>query len=485
MVFLFILEGFMNVQSINTFSNLIGHLNEHNYLVNSQETYAIADEETDQVLNLKDITNKIEDATCYLLDRAEEGYEEIEDSLHRLCHALISYISHLKEDEDKELILFCLSDIEKRLLRFNESTELKNDVVDKIFRLGHTCCYQDVKKLILFHQQILATKTEVKELYGLNPTYPLQEIISDLEQYGQQNRSRQIRLTSLIDELKTAKSISRAMDNFYDKSREFICSGEEISKEVLQIRDDIAHEIYKKISELSLSKEGNCSSLILPMGSAKHTVYFKIKLEEDGYTFTIFNTGEGAFFEETNEEDPPLISMIKLTQLSLEKLSEEFLKELIMCTIEDDVELIDDCINKWLYSEKLNNVTTVRTQKAQPGGSCATKAIMSLLRESLGDAEVRQFKAWLTAKKIDWLQTIENKLKPEFFQKELADAKEALARRTRKATEKSKDDLSFWKRFRFSLSSSMIPSQGVFVVISLLFWFYIPIKDYNDNSMWK
>jgi hypothetical protein len=66
----------------------------------------------------------------------------------------------------------------------------------------------------------------VKELYGLNPTYPLQEIISDLEQYGQQNPSRQIRLTSLIDELKTAKSISRAMDDFYDKSREFVCSGD-------------------------------------------------------------------------------------------------------------------------------------------------------------------------------------------------------------------------------------------------------------------
>lgn len=398
----------MNIQDCNYFSNLIDHLTSQNYIGFSkkdcpiQELF-ITDDPSQGVLNPDEIVNKIFIAAFSLL----EDRENTGEALHLLCHALASYSSHLDPGPAKKTLLSYSLVVERSLLR------ARNKVAHHIFRPGQACCSPlDVNKLILFHQQILQTKNQESELYNIYPNFALESIIDDLTQYYTQI-SKHPRLPSLIEDLRFTLSIRNQYLEFLKYKDKF-----------LEESNAIAKRLYDQVQ--LMSQKGGPSSVIIAGGCLDHTVDYQIEKKENGYTFTTFNTGFRAF------KMPGTISYVGMPQydqLPLEKFSEEFFQQLVRSKLDNDMIKISDAIHGHLFCKELTNFIFVHAQKRQAGNSCVTKALMALLHYNLGKKEVVSFKTWLTEVKTKWLQSIESKLQPDFYQREHGFAQEALARR--------------------------------------------------------
>ncbi len=335
------------------------------------------------------------------------------------CNHLSNLISQLNdknyigtpEPESYITDLFVTDEFSDKVIDQNDIEGVTRDVVNNIFRLGETCCSSDeVEKLVLFHQQLLQTKTEESELYRMNTAHALKFIIADLNRYPGLVANH--RWQTLIEDLKFTKSLANQMDLAQDE--------EEVVKAV-------ASRIYDKVQLLS-QKEGP-SSVIIPAGFKDHRIYNQIEWKENGYVFTTFNTGSYAYTIEDS-----LIAILQWNQIPREKLTRKFFEVIIAKNFEegtDDLKMNSD-VSNYLYSKELRNGACVRVQRTQAGDSCVTKALMSLFRYNLGTKEIYSYKAWLTETKIEWLKSIESKLQPAFYERELDFAQEALTRRKAK-----------------------------------------------------
>lgn len=396
----------MDIISCNYLTNLVGQLDGQNAIGFSKQDPAIPDlfivpKSSEDVLSVEEVSKKICMAAEYLFS---QGREEAEEPLHRLCHTLASLDPSLFNGE----LLDCFEEIEKTLIG-----GLSNKVVHRIFRPGQACCSPiDVTKLILFHQQLLQTKTDEKELYSISAKFALKSIIEDLTRYRESSHPR---LGTLIEDLKFAEVIRTDWEALVGLERD----------ELLAATNVIAKKIYAQVQLLAT---GEVKSVIIAGGCSDHTVYFQIECKGNQYALTAFNTGFGS----CDIKGKKLIGMRQYDQIPLIKFSKKFFRILIMHKFLEDMKKINEIVHKHFYCKELKNKSFVLEQKSQIGSSCVTKALMALLHYNLGKEEKLTLKTWLTEVKIEWLQTIESRLQPEFYQRELEYAQEALSRRNNK-----------------------------------------------------
>lgn len=177
----------------------------------------------------------------------------------------------------------------------------------------------------------------------------------------------------------------------------------EVAKKLNKSAKEPAIEISQKVQELPpYSTDGNNPYVLISGGFSKgcggHMVLWKVERDsEKTFSFTEWNTGNGASFLEVN--GIKMTQPVTYTLLSADQLSPENLERLLNFQIPSDshsMNLVHKLMEQLFFNPTMSNKKQGNPFPKQEKGSCYVQCLLNCLVDELGEREFHQFQSFYT-----------------------------------------------------------------------------------------
>lgn len=257
-----------------------------------------------------------------------------------------------------------------------------------------------------FYHKVLDSANIEKLMDGSNPAYVSSVVLKDLMAYMQHLvegnpdwNEEKLKWNEELFQVQKELSFAHNMSVFYQTKEAY-----DPGKRKMQEANFLGELQQLKMNNPKLDK-----TVLLLGGSKKHAVCFQFKIENDGYfSLSVINTGSGATPSSMliPNKKHKLLSDVKYTGIQFEDFKPGFLEKLLFLNnvkerkMKDVYSILENDFGSKAHIKKTNG----RTHKNQVKGTCAAKSISCWLNERLTPKVYREYKAFMTKRKLTSLQ---------------------------------------------------------------------------------
>lgn len=289
----------------------------------------------------------------------------------------------------------------KRILKQQAEYELHNNYPPELLKA--------VALIMLKDPYIMLKDCYHKVLDSTNRNFPLEGMhfrdsclafIEELKAFNQREIVSNGK-ENLIDQLINELEATYDLEVFYS-SKDWC----DPAKSKKKIKDFIKQ--IKNLKSDPYKDFGRRDKVIILGGTKSHCIIYQIAKEKDsGFSFTIINTGEGSklhgirgFFREFLGRD------IKYIGIKEEDFTPEFIEKLVSTNRYKSTNQVLKLINRHFEANKHIRRGKGRIHKLQKHGTCVSKSIASWLKGEMPLKTGREFKVFMTMRKLDAIKEL-------------------------------------------------------------------------------
>jgi len=293
----------------------------------------------------------------------------------------------------------CIKKINKQLMDYDalynvNQAQLKSNALEKLQK--GVIAYKD------FYHKVLDSTDCINPLEGMRQMDACLGFIKELEAY-KSDLQKNGKSVDLIDRI--IKELEAAYDLETFQRSTNASDPTQFEKKI----SGVIHQIKSlKPDPITYGLGFERSNKIVILGGFQgHSMVYQIEKEKNGtYSFTTINTGDSTLVEAIRNS----VTDIKYTGIKENDLTPEFIKDLLnrdnyMC-----MGKVFKVIDRHLGKKKYVKIAKGRTHHPQNNGTCSSKSISSWLKGELPSKMGKEFKAFMTERKLAALRQLQSSL---------------------------------------------------------------------------